>query len=277
MTFTPERTEWPEHSLSDYQPSPEHIAIKCINLTKRYGEVTAIDNLNLHVPRGEFFGFLGPNGAGKSTTIKILAGLSRPTSGRAMVAGQDVEENPLGVKSVVGLLPEEINTYDRLSGREILIFTGRIYGLSRAEASRRTEELLNLLEIAQTDSGRLLFEYSMGMRKKIALGCALIHAPKVLLLDEPFNGLDPLTSRSIRLVLQEATRKGVTVFFSSHVMETVERLCTQAAILNKGRLVACGPISSLRQAADAGDETLEDIFVRLVGREGEEVELDWMA
>ncbi len=247
-------------------------------LTRVYeGGKTAVEDLTLRVRKGEFFGFLGPNGAGKSTTIKILCGLLRPTSGTARVLGWDVERRPLEVKRRVGLLPEEINTYERLTGYELLVFTGRMYGLSREVAAERARKLLEFLEIARPDRSKLLLDYSMGMKKKVLLAAALIHGPKVLFLDEPFNGIDAVTGRAIREVLSRAAAEGVTIFFSSHVLEIVEKLCSRIAIIHEGRLRAIGDLEEI--AAQAGRPpgcSLEDIFVDLVGGGGDRGELPWI-
>jgi ABC-2 type transport system ATP-binding protein len=247
-------------------------------LTKRFGEKTAVEGLDLAIRPGEFFGFLGPNGAGKSTTLRMLCGLLRPTSGGATVAGIDVLEDPVGVKARVGILPEEVNTYERLTGMELLVFTGRMHGLPRAEAAARAADLLRVVEISEEDRRRMVVDYSMGMRKKTALACALIHAPRVLFLDEPFNGIDAVTSEAIRRVLVRLTERGTTVVFSSHVLEVVERLCTRIAIVHRGRLVACGTVPEIRAATGHPEGTpLHDVFVRVVGGEVERGGLGWLA
>lgn len=250
--------------IPDGEPS-----VEIRGLTKVFdGGQVAVNELDLTVARGEFFGFLGPNGAGKSTTIRILCGLLKPTRGRVRVLGRDVATDPLGVKARIGLLPEEINTYERLTGRELLVFTGRMYGLDRPEAAKRADELLDFMELADRDRAKLVVDYSMGMKKKVLLACALIHGPQVLFLDEPFNGIDAVTSRAIRAVLTRAVAEGVTIFFSSHVMEVVEKLCSRIAIIDGGRLLAEGDLPGLRESTGhAPDATLEEIFVSLVGRE----------
>jgi ABC-2 type transport system ATP-binding protein len=242
------------------------VSVRIEGLSKVFeGEKVAVDNLSLTVRRGEFFGFLGPNGAGKSTTIKILCGLLLPSGGSANVLGHDVVGDPLAVKAKIGLLPEEVNTYERLTGEELLVFTGRMYGLSREESEDRAGELLDFMEITADDRRKLIVDYSMGMKKKTVLAAALIHSPRLLFLDEPFNGIDAVTSRAIRNVLTRAVDEGVTVFFSSHVMEVVQRLCTRIAIIDKGRLLAVGDLPTLRELTGHPEEaTLEEIFVDLV-------------
>jgi ABC-2 type transport system ATP-binding protein len=236
-------------------------------LTKTYsggrkrGDIVAVAGIDLTVAPGEFYGFLGPNGAGKSTTIKMLTGLLRPTSGQIVIAGQDLRDDPLAVKRVIGVLPEDLNLYERLTAPEFLLFAAQMYGLPRAEAHHRTEALLHLMELSDTDN-KLIVDFSMGMKKKTALAGAMIHEPRVLFLDEPFNGIDPLSARNIRDVLRQRTEQGATVFFSSHVLDVVERLCTRVAIIAQGHLVGEGTLDELR--AQTHDSSLEEIFVRLV-------------
>jgi ABC-2 type transport system ATP-binding protein len=247
-------------------------------LTRAFDRKLAVDRLDLEVPRGCFFAFLGPNGAGKSTTIRMLCGMLRPTAGEARVLGIDPAEDPVGVKRVLGILPEEIHTYERLSGWEILVFTGRMHGLGIEEAERRAADLLALMEVGDEDRHALLVDYSMGTKKKVLLACAMIHSPRVLFLDEPFNGIDAVTARAIRRVLERAVERGVTVFFSSHVMETVERLCDRAAVIRGGRLVATGTLDDLRAASGLGaGADLEEVFVRLVGGVEDRGTLEWLA
>lgn len=228
---------------------------------KKSGDIVAVDNISLRVPAGEFYGFLGPNGAGKSTSIKMLTGLLRPTSGRIVIAGHDLAVDPLAVKRAIGVLPEDLNLYERLTASEFLVFAGQMYSMPLAEARRRSEELLAVMELG--DAGdKLIVDFSMGMKKKTALAGAMIHNPPVLFLDEPFNGIDALSSRKIRDVLKQRTEMGATVFFSSHVLEVVEKLCTRVAIIARGRLVGEGTMDELR--ALTHDTSLEDIFVHLV-------------
>jgi ABC-2 type transport system ATP-binding protein len=251
--------------------------IFCRGLGKAFGTKWAVHDLNLSIQPGEFFGFLGPNGAGKSTTIKMLTSLLLPTQGEIYVAGVDVRRDPLRVKSLIGVLPEDINTYERLTGWELLLFTGRMYGLSRAEAASRSAELLTLMEIAEDDRHRLVVDYSMGMKKKVVLACALIHGPKVLFLDEPFNGIDARTGVAIRHVLRTLTERGTTIFFSSHILEVVEKLCTRIGIIDKGMLVAQGTLDELRALPAFTPETsLEEIFLHYVGAGGGKGSISWL-
>ncbi|MGB1249802.1 MAG: ABC transporter ATP-binding protein [Candidatus Promineifilaceae bacterium] len=254
-------------------------AIETINLTRKFGNNLAVNQLNLQVPEGEFFGFLGPNGAGKSTTIKMLVGLLRPTSGSAHISGIDVWKNPLEAKRRVGVLPEGMNLYERLSGREFVEFAGTMYGVGQADVRKRAAELLDLMDLTEA-ADKLIVDYSAGMKKKTGLAAALIHAPQVIFLDEPFEGVDAISGRAIRNILQRLREGGTTIFFSSHIMEVVERLCTRIAVINDGQIVAEGSIESLReQAAQGSSATLEEIFLKAVGAESEvanEGGLSWL-
>jgi len=251
-------------------------SVVATGLVKRFGTTVAVDGIDLRVEEGEFFGFLGPNGAGKSTTIKMLCGLLRPDAGRVRVAGYELDRDPLEGKRRIGVLPEETNLYERLTAEEFLVFSGRMYGLTLDEASRRTTDLLALMELTE-DRRKLIVDYSMGMKKKTALAAALIHRPKVMFMDEPFNGIDPISVRAIRQALQQSTEHGTTIFFSSHVMEVVERLCTRVAIINHGRIVGEGTVPELRAQAEAGGHSsLEDIFIKLVEGRADEETLSWL-
>ncbi len=243
-------------------------AINTEALTRQFGKLTAVDRLNLDVPRGVIFGFLGPNGAGKSTTINMLVGLLQPTSGRARVAGFDVQSAPLQVKQRIGVVPEGLSMYERLTAVEQVELVGRLHGLSRPELERRIPPLLEMLGL-QDSAGKMILDYSAGMRKKTAMACALIHAPEVLFLDEPFESVDPISTRTIKNILRDmVTQRGTTVFFSTHVMELAERFCDQVGILSKGSLVARGSIPELRQRAGLSDVApLEDVFIHSVQAE----------
>jgi ABC-2 type transport system ATP-binding protein len=258
-------------------------AIETFDLVRRFGDFTAVDRLNLRVARGSFFGFLGPNGAGKSTTIKMLTGLLAPTAGRVVVLGRDLSVEPLEVKRRIGVVPEDLNLFERLTGAEMLAFTGRMYGLAREDTRARSQELLELMELAE-EPRKLVVEYSHGMKKKLALACALIHRPEILFLDEPFEGVDAIASRTLKDLLSRLTSRGLTVFLTSHVLEIVERLCSDIAIISEGRLVAAGPLAELRRGiAVEGDErtgalSLEDYFIKVVGgtREAGADALHWL-
>lgn len=245
---------------------PPEPAIVAENIGKQYRDRVVLDNVSLRVAPGTFYGFLGANGAGKSTLMRILNGLAAPTSGQARVAGCDPQTDPLTLKSRIGTVSEDIALYEKLSAGEFLEWMGRMRGLTPTESARRTAELLALLRLSGTDADRAIAEYSLGMKKKTALAAALLHAPRVLFLDEPFNGVDALSVRILCAVLTELTRRGVTIFFTSHVFETVERLCDHAAVLAGGRIVAEGTIDDLKRQAGAGvDVTLESAFAQLIG------------
>lgn len=279
-------TTFPEHNSSSpvtqYPAQPvagtdTAYAVVTRDLVRVFGQKAAVNHLNLAVRAGEFFGFLGPNGAGKSTTIKMLTGLLRPSSGAVWVSGIDVWRDPLQARASMGVLPEYLNLYERLSGREFVTFAGRMYGVSDADVRKRTEELMQVLDL-EGDANKLIVDYSVGMRKKVALAAAIIHRPRVLFLDEPFEGIDPVSSRVIREILHDLTRRGTTIFFSSHIMEVVEHLATRVGIINQGVLVAEGTIQELRQRAsgDDKDASLEDIFLNVIGARNENHNLSWL-
>jgi ABC-2 type transport system ATP-binding protein len=245
-------------------------------LTKVFRDKTAVDHLSLRVARGRFFGFLGPNGAGKSTTIKMLTGLLRPTEGDAVIEGVRLSQDLLGVKRVIGTLGEELPLYERLTGEEYLHFAGRMHALSREETARRTDELLEFLSLEE-ERAKLIVDYSQGMKKKLALAAALLHNPRVLFLDEPLNGIDPVSGRVVTDLLSRLTRKGVTLFFTTHVLDVVERLCDEVAIIDKGRVVAQGTLEEIRAQRQVGASTsLEDVFLKLVAADVTRQDLTWI-
>jgi ABC-2 type transport system ATP-binding protein len=246
-------------------------AIEIRNLRKVYGGKAAVDGLTLRVPQGCFFGFLGPNGAGKTTTIKMLMGLAPPTSGTIELLGLPMPERALDIKKQIGLVPDESLLFDHLTGGEFIEFAGRIYGLDRATARARAQELLELFELGNIPK-KLITEYSKGMRKRVAMAAALIHRPKLFLMDEPFEGVDAVGARLMKEILLEQVRHGATIFLTSHVLEVVERLCERVAIIHDGRLIAEGLMKDMRGTA----ETLEDAFVRALGVERTAETLDWL-
>ena len=251
-------------------------AIIVSGLAKVFRQKTAVDSLSFRVSRGRFFGFLGPNGAGKSTTIKMLTGLLRPTSGDASIEGHSIRGDLLEIKKIIGVLPEELPLYERLTGEEYLHFAGRMYGLSSSETRRRTDELLEFLSLSE-DRGTFLLDYSQGMKKKVALAAALIHNPRVVFLDEPLNGIDPISGRIVTDLLSRMTRKGVTLFFTTHVLDVVERLCDEVAIIDHGRIVAQGSLDEIRsQRAVGRDASLEDVFLKLVDADVRRQDLTWI-
>lgn len=249
------------------------LAIETRGLTRLFDGKPAVEDLSLAVPRGAFYGFLGPNGAGKSTTIKMLTGLLAPTAGEARVLGVDLSRDGIEVKRRIGVVPDGLALFERLSGAEQLRIHGQLYGLDRKEAARRADELLGALELAD-DAGKLAGEYSHGMKKKLALGCALIHGPELLFLDEPFEGIDAVAVTGIRRMLQDLVSRGaMTIFLTSHVLEVVERLVTHVGIVRQGRLAAQGTLAEVRGAA-----TLEEVFIRTVGEERTPAPgLSWLA
>ena len=254
------------------------LAIQTENLTRCFGDLTAVDRLNINVTRGVVFGFLGPNGAGKSTTINMLVGLLPPTGGTAQVGGFDIREQPLEVKRRIGVVPEELALYERLTAREQIELVGRLHGLARDEIERRIPPLLEIMELEES-ADKMILDYSHGMRKKTAMACALVNAPEILFLDEPFEGIDPIATRAIKELLRDMVRqRETTVFFCTHVMELAERFCDQVGIINRGQLAAVGSIPELRQRAGLpGGAPLEDVFIQTVGAQVEDdVLLDWL-
>ena len=249
--------------------APESLAVETFSLVKQFGGFVAVDHIDLQVKRGSFFGFLGPNGAGKSTTIKMLTGLLGPTSGKLRVLGLDVVGQPMEVKRRIGVVPEDLNLFERLTGAEMLSFTGRMYGLRRDEIGQRSKELLELMDL-QDEPKKLIVEYSHGMKKKLSLACALIHRPEMLFLDEPFEGIDAIASRTLKDLLLRLTARGLTVFLTSHVLEIVERLCSDIAIIAQGKLLASGSLDELRKGIrmegdGQGPVSLEEYFIQVVG------------
>src|SRR5271163_957295 len=272
-------------------------AIATEHLTRRFGDLIAVQDVNLRVAPGQFFGFLGPNGAGKSTTIKMLTGLLAPSAGRIEILGLTLAGNSVSVKRQIGVVPEGMALFGRLTGSEYLNFVGRMYGLDRETAAKRAAELLEFMQLADQPK-KLVTDYSHGMQKKLALAAAVIHGPKILFLDEPFEGVDAIASGTLKAMLQSMISRGATIFLTSHVLEIVERLCSHLAIIHRGRLVAQGSLEELRAGVEAqaaaalpasgvaaGPEsgpaeklTLEEIFLRIVGgTRPVEQELSWLS
>ena len=258
------------------------LAICTDKLTRRFGTLLAVDAIDLRVQTGQFFGFLGPNGAGKSTTIKMLTGLLAPTSGRMELLGLDFQSHPVEVKRQIGVVPEGMGLFERLTGAEYLRFVGRMYGLDRSTSEKRLEELLDFMQLSDREK-TMIADYSHGMQKKLALAAAVIHGPRILFLDEPFEGVDALAAGALKSLLGRMTDRGVTIFLTSHVLEIVERLCSHVGIIHKGQLVAQGSIDELRAGipGEAGqNKTLEQIFLSIVGQSGAEQsrleELSWL-
>jgi ABC-2 type transport system ATP-binding protein len=250
-------------------PTP---ALRLIGLSKTFGDKRAVDHVDLAVPRGSFFGLVGPNGAGKTTSLSMAVGLLRPDAGRAEIFGVDVWSDPVRAKELIGVLPDGLGLPERLTGREVLSYLGLLRGMAPEAVAQRSQDLLEVLELDRADR-TLVGEYSTGMRKKIGLATALLHAPKLLVLDEPLEAVDPVSAATIKVILQRFVAGGGSVVFSSHVMPVVEQLCDHVAVVTGGRVVAAGPLDEVRDGS-----TLEDRFVDLVG--GQPVsagELSWLA
>lgn len=236
--------------------------IECRNLGKQFGSKWAIRELNLRIPPGTIYGFLGPNGAGKTTTIQMMVGLLRPTSGTVLIDNFDIVTQPVAAKRCLGYVPDEPYLYEKLTGREYLEFTCGLFDIPVGERSRRIGELLEMFTIS-ADQHQLIGSYSHGMRQKIALIAALVHAPSNLFLDEPTVGLDPGTARLLKDVLAARARDGATVLFSTHILEIAENICDAVAIIHRGKVVATGSVAELRNQSAQGNERLEDIFIEL--------------
>jgi len=247
-------------SEDSVDPTVAGNALAIRGLQKKFGEKTAVDNVTLDVPVGSFFGLVGPNGAGKTTTLSMVTGLLRPDAGRIYVDGFDVWRDPVKAKARMGVLPDGLRLFERLSGRELLMYMGRFRGIPTAEVQSRAVELLRVLDLEEAGN-KLVADYSTGMRKKITLASALLHSPRVLLLDEPLEAVDPVSARVIRTVLTRFTQGGGTVILSSHVMALVEELCDHVAVMAQGRIIAAGPVAQVRGTS----ATLDDAFMHLVG------------
>ena len=264
----------------------ENAAIQTHGLTRRFGALTAVEDVTLSVAPGQFFGFLGPNGAGKSTTIKMLTGLLEPSAGTVEILGRPFGATALDLKRQIGVVPEGMALLGRLTATEYLHFVGRMYGLDRQTTNQRTQELLEFMQLAD-ENKKLVTDFSHGMQKKLALAAAVIHGPKVLFLDEPFEGVDAIAAGMLKTMLTGMINRGATIFLTTHVLEIVERLCSHVAIIHQGRLVANGALEELRAGvastlpgAQSGQRlTLEEIFLSIVGAGDQDAaqELSWLA
>jgi len=239
-------------------------------LTKVYGTLRAVDGIDLDIPVGSFYGVVGPNGAGKTTTLSMATGLLRPDAGTVHICGIDLWARPDAAKPLLGVLPDGLRTFDRLTGAELISYAGRLRGLPPETIAPRRDDLVAALDL-DSAQGTLVMDYSAGMAKKIALACALVHAPRVLVLDEPFEAVDPMSATAIRRILIDFVAGGGTVVMSSHVMALVERLCTHVAVVGAGHVLAAGEIDAVRAGSD-----LEERFVELVGNEREHRDLTWL-
>ena len=250
------------------------LAIETHGLTRDFGQFRAVNGVDLAVPAGSFYGFLGPNGAGKSTTIKCLTGLLKPTAGSMRILGLDPLAEPVAVKRRIGVVPEDLALFDRLTARETLTFVADVHGIDTQTATHRSADLLRLMALEDA-ANTLVTDYSHGMRKKLSLAAALLPAPRLLFLDEPFEGIDAVASRQIKELLVSFVARGGTIFLTSHILEIVERLSTHIGVIAQGRLVAQAPIAELREARGRG-QTLEELFIGLVGADARpQAELDW--
>src|SRR4051794_8558585 len=250
-------------------------AIETHGLTRDFGSVRAVDGIDLAVPAGSFYGLLGPNGAGKSTTIKCLTGLLRPTAGSMTILGMDPLADPVAVKRRIGVVPEDLALFDRLTGEETLTFVAQVHGMETATAQHRTADLLDLMDLTAAGN-TLVTDLSHGMRKKLSLAAALLPAPKLLFLDEPFEGIDAVASREMKDLLLSFVSRGGTIFLTSHILEFVERLSTHIGVIAHGRMVAQGTIDELRQGGGNG-QSLEELFIGLVaGDVRPHTALDWI-
>jgi ABC-2 type transport system ATP-binding protein len=245
-------------------------ALSIRGLAKRFGEKIAVNGVSLEVPPGSFYGLVGPNGAGKTTTLSMATGLLRPDYGQVMVHGVDVWGQPLEAKKIMGILPDGVRLFDRLTGEQLVTYAGLLRGMDRETVVERTGDLLRALDLTN-DAGTLVVDYSAGMTKKIALASALIHAPKLLVLDEPFESVDPVSAANIRDILTGYVRSGGSVIVSSHVMDLVQRMCDHVAVIAAGTVLAAGTVDEVR-----GDATLEDRFVELVGGRSTSEGLSWL-
>lgn len=249
---------------------PTAPALAVLNLCKSFGAKRAVDNLSLTVPSGSMFGIVGPNGAGKTTTLSMATGLLRPDYGTALVLGHDVWSDPARAKGLMGVLPDGMRMFDRLTGREMLRMAGQLRRLDADTIEARSDSLLTVLGL-KPDADTLVCDYSAGMTKKIGLACALLHAPKLLVLDEPFEAVDPVSGQAIRAILRDFVSGGGTVVMSSHVMELVESLCDALAIIARGRILAVGTLDEVRSG-----RSLQDRFVELVGGATSTEGLSWL-
>jgi ABC-2 type transport system ATP-binding protein len=270
MTIEQPDPRSPVNLAAQTLPVPPVPALSLRGLAKRFGAKIAVDGLSLDVPAGSFYGIVGPNGAGKTTTLSMATGLLRPEFGTALVHGVDVWQHPLEAKKLMGILPDGVRLFDRLSGQQLLSYAGLLRGMDKDVVASRVAELLAALDLSQ-DAGTLVVDYSAGMTKKIALASALIHAPRLLVLDEPFESVDPVSAANIREILDRYVASGGTVIVSSHVMDLVQRMCDHVAVVAAGRLLAAGSVEEVR----AG-ESLEDRFVQLVGGRSHAEGLEWL-
>ncbi|MGO1182560.1 MAG: ABC transporter ATP-binding protein [Micrococcaceae bacterium] len=251
------------------QTDSEH-AFVVRQLGKQFGPKVAVNGVDLDIPSGSFYGLVGPNGAGKTTAMSMMTGLLRPDHGRVWVHGIDVWQHPSEAKRIMGVLADGVRLFDRLSGEQLVTYAGLLRGMDRDMVAERTQDLLRVMDL-NDDAGKPVVDYSAGMTKKIALAAAMIHAPNVLVLDEPFEAVDPVSASNIRQILQQYVDSGGTVIVSSHVMDLVQRMCDHVAIIAQGNVLAAGTVDEVR-----GERSLDETFVDLVGGEGPGEGLSWL-
>ncbi|QOR69877.1 ABC transporter ATP-binding protein [Ruania alkalisoli] len=266
----PEQTTGTPVAAPAARPPDPAAALSIRGLWKRFGQKTAVAGIDLDVPRGSFYGFVGPNGAGKTTTLSMATGLLRPDAGTVMVNGTDFWSAPDAGKAQMGVLPDGVRLFDRLTGAQLLTYSGLLRGMDRDVVAERADDLLRAMDLTE-DKDTFVVDYSAGMTKKIALGCALIHAPRVLVLDEPFEAVDPVSAANIRDMLADYVRSGATVIVSSHVMDLVQRMCSHVAVIADGQIRATGTVDDVRAGG-----SLEDRFVELVGGRHQTEGLAWL-
>lgn len=263
----PRNTSHPAQSSSQEHGLP---AISVRNLTRAFGQREVVHHIDLDVPSGTMYGLVGRNGAGKTTTLSMATGLLRPTDGDVRIRGISVWERPREAKSLVGVLPDGVHLFDRLTGRQLITYAGLLHGLDKDTVLARTDDLLGAMDLTEA-ANTTVTDYSAGMRKKVALASAMVHAPEVLVLDEPFESVDPVSASNIRDILAGFVRHGGTVVVSSHVMDLVQRMCDHVAIMNDGNILAAGTVDEVR-----GNSSLEDTFVNLVGGRVESEGISWL-
>lgn len=251
-------------------PTDSEYAFVIRQLGKQFGPKVAVNGVDLEIPSGSFYGLVGPNGAGKTTAMSMMTGLLRPDHGRVWVHGIDVWEHPSEAKRIMGVLADGVRLFDRLSGEQLVTYAGLLRGMDREMVAERTQDLLRVMDL-NDDAGKPVVDYSAGMTKKIALAAAMIHAPNVLVLDEPFEAVDPVSASNIRQILQQYVDSGGTVIVSSHVMDLVQRMCDHVAIIAQGNVLAAGTVDEVR-----GERSLDETFVDLVGGEGPGEGLSWL-
>ena len=266
-----ENVELLKPPIEELLPQPNTTAAMSLrNLWKTFGNKTAVADVSLDIPQGSFYGIVGPNGAGKTTTLSMATGLLRPDQGSAMVLGHDVWSDAAKAKQLMGVLPDGVRLFDRLTGAQLITYSGLLRGMDRATVSQRTNDLLAAMDLKEAGN-KFVVDYSAGMTKKVSLACAMIHAPKLLILDEPFEAVDPVSAANIRDILHRYVENGGTVVISSHVMDLVQRTCSHVAIMANAQVVASGTVDAVRNGRD-----LEDRFVELVGGRRNGEGLTWL-